>query len=615
MKKSTFSETASFRSLWSALLQLAPKSSLDVFFIIDMDLVVPPNQVAEDGAFLLVKVGASAREYKVVWTGHFDDIEEHAAEHISRFSDAEAVFVATHPASKNLGALRHLIKTAGQRARLITPLSAGSGAINTALNEQFLRELDIKFQALTISKGVKGTIYLDVGTPGDISALFPPPGASFTQLMSLILDKRIFPGVLVVEFDLGVSDATAPDFRPLFTVVTRTQGRRNDTLRDVIACLNAQTTDDFEHIIVGHNIDKAARKTLDGIIREQAEHIRSRTRLFSVSGGTRTTPLNFAFEKAKGLITIILDDDDIVFANWLETFAALAAYKPGALLRSVALKQQFNHANVAGIQAPRAVGPMNNEYGDEFNTISQLKGNSTPPVAIAFPQYIFSSLGIRFDEALTTTEDWDFIMRCASIAGVVTTDEITCIYRWWMDVESSRTVHGEDEWRTNHHSIWKKLDNAPYVLGTGETLKLRQFAERHDEVLRWANSLHEENKLMRIMRDYPPRRDMVSSSILSHIFPSHLAQLQSLRRRKKVVLDSGLFDQDWYLAQHPDVASSGMDALSHFVLYGSKELRNPNANFDAKFYYIFHEDVHLAGVEPFFHYVKFGKREGRITRQ
>lgn len=52
--------------------------------------------------------------------------------------------------------------------------------------------------------------------------------------------------------------------------------------------------------------------------------------------------------------------------------------------------------------------------------------------------------------------------------------------------------------------------------------------------------------------------------------------LSSGSRAKELIAKSGLFDSDWYLAQNPDVARSGMDPISHFMRYGAAEGRAPN---------------------------------------
>lgn len=44
---------------------------------------------------------------------------------------------------------------------------------------------------------------------------------------------------------------------------------------------------------------------------------------------------------------------------------------------------------------------------------------------------------------------------------------------------------------------------------------------------------------------------------------------------------SGLFDEDYYLKNNPDVRESGIEPTLHYLLYGSQEGRNPCASFDA----------------------------------
>ena len=49
----------------------------------------------------------------------------------------------------------------------------------------------------------------------------------------------------------------------------------------------------------------------------------------------------------------------------------------------------------------------------------------------------------------------------------------------------------------------------------------------------------------------------------------------------KTILDSFLFDSNFYLNTYPDIHSCN-DPLMHYVIYGGKERRNPNQFFDSK---------------------------------
>lgn len=112
---------------------------------------------------------------------------------------------------------------------------------------------------------------------------------------------------------------------------------------------------------------------------------------------------------------------------------------------------------------------------------------------------------------------------------------------------------------------------------------------------------------------------------------------------------TGLFDAEWYKRTHKDVEASGMDPLRHYVRYGFREGRAPNAatqnhrtgtadtkaslnlsfiptslrvrwqmfrlrltgKFDARWYLATYQDVAASGMDPLLHYVRHGAAEGR----
>ncbi len=51
---------------------------------------------------------------------------------------------------------------------------------------------------------------------------------------------------------------------------------------------------------------------------------------------------------------------------------------------------------------------------------------------------------------------------------------------------------------------------------------------------------------------------------------------------------SGLFDADWYAAAYPDVRSSGLDPLAHYLAYGARLNRDPGPAFSARFHLHLH---------------------------
>jgi hypothetical protein len=266
------------------------------------------------------------------------------------------------------------------------------------------------------------------------------------------------------------------DDSPFLSIVMRTQGNRLDALAEVILCLAGQTCQDFELLIVGHKVPKHNEALVLELIQEFPECIRSKMRYISVSHGERATPLNVGFTEARGRYISILDDDDLPFAHWVETFAALAKARPGTVLRTVVVKQNYAECrSVNGMSANRAVGGLENCYGKPFSLIDHLQYNRSPNNGLSFPGSLIRDLGFRFDESLTTVEDWDFLLRTAMVCGVANSSTVTTIYRWWTTRDSSRTEHSTHDWKSNEQHVLRKFDNIPILLPAGSARELRQL--------------------------------------------------------------------------------------------------------------------------------------------
>lgn len=83
------------------------------------------------------------------------------------------------------------------------------------------------------------------------------------------------------------------------------------------------------------------------------------------------------------------------------------------------------------------------------------------------------------------------------------------------------------------------------------------------------------------------------------------------KRQLFLINKSGFFDEAWYLAEYPDVAEAGIDAVAHYLRYGAAEGRDPSPQFDTAFYLATNPDVADAEINPLVHYARFGREEGR----
>lgn len=249
---------------------------------------------------------------------------------------------------------------------------------------------------------------------------------------------------------------------PFLSVITRTQGKRKHMLAETLLCLQGQSNTNFELLIMEHNVDEEKSILINEIINDAPDWFREKIRVIPVQGGTRTTPLNRGFEEAKGEYIAILDDDDIVFDNWVNSFHDLAKENNGKMLHTYAVDQEWEV--VGEEEIPRAYGAPESTYCYSFDLKRQMGVNVCPLHSLAFPAFVFKEIGIKFDESLNTTEDWDFLMRMALFTGVADKKEITCIYRRWRNTENSQTLHDEEEWNKNYLYIVDRLRSMPMIL-------------------------------------------------------------------------------------------------------------------------------------------------------
>ena len=257
------------------------------------------------------------------------------------------------------------------------------------------------------------------------------------------------------------------------SVIMRTQGRRPQELREALLCLAAQSVQDFEVLVVAHKTQLAEQKSIEQIIAEQPPSLRERIRFERLDRGQRSAPINRGIELAQGRYVAIFDDDDLVMGDWVKEFADAEREHGGRLLRCVALRQDAAVDTVLGVPGIRSTSAPKALYNQSFSLTEHLVTNQSPPIGWVFPRSLVTDFGLSYDDSMTTTEDWEFLLQAAEIAGVTDIDRGTAIYRWWEKRESSRTAHAAGEWEQNQREIERRVDSRPFLLPAGETRALR----------------------------------------------------------------------------------------------------------------------------------------------
>lgn len=267
----------------------------------------------------------------------------------------------------------------------------------------------------------------------------------------------------LAEENTAPAKPETPD-APFLSVLMRTQGKRYETLKEALLSLEAQSDQNFEIVLILHCATEEDKKETASLLESLTPTLKSRLTYRALDTGTRAAPLNLALSLARGHYVAILDDDDVVFENWVENFHRLADRHDGAVIRCYGMTQYWSAdaapAKKTCLQSLDAPHPT---YCVPFDLQAHLSDNHTPISCMALPRTCYSLFGIAFDETLTTAEDWDFLMRCVLLCGLYDTKEITFLYRLWQNAENSHTLHREDEWLKNRNYIMEKLNQIPFI--------------------------------------------------------------------------------------------------------------------------------------------------------
>ncbi len=267
--------------------------------------------------------------------------------------------------------------------------------------------------------------------------------------------------------------------RPFLSVITRTTGER-ETLLDTLLCLAAQTDDDFEVLLMVNARDAGVPAEIAALVDTFAPSFRARVRVDSTSIMHRVAPLNRALAAATGRYVAVLDDDDLVFADWVETFHRHADEHPGAMIRCRAVDQSVELADGTGVAG--ATSGFSAPYRPTFEFASHLIGGQSPPATFCSPLDVIDALGLRFDEDMVVCEDIEFFLRLATVCGVVDTSTFGMVYRRWETRFSSGHTVSPEIWEASMQKIVQHLDDVPLLLPEHSATRMYQAAAQERQM-------------------------------------------------------------------------------------------------------------------------------------
>jgi glycosyltransferase involved in cell wall biosynthesis len=206
---------------------------------------------------------------------------------------------------------------------------------------------------------------------------------------------------------------------PLLSVIIPTRNRA-DRLRGAVASVIRQTLTDLEIVVVDDGSSDETPAVLEEMANEDARVRPIRRR---ESGGAPAAR-NEGIRASTGEFLAFLDDDDRWFPNKAEVQIEYLRAHPNVGIASCH-HEVVTEADDGG--AKRAIkfrGPT------RYSSHALLWANFPGGCSFGMVRRSSYSDDLRFDEALSACQDWDFWIRYSKEAAVATVPAVLCLYRW-----------------------------------------------------------------------------------------------------------------------------------------------------------------------------------------
>jgi lipopolysaccharide biosynthesis protein/glycosyltransferase involved in cell wall biosynthesis len=163
----------------------------------------------------------------------------------------------------------------------------------------------------------------------------------------------------------------------------------------------------------------------------------------------------------------------------------------------------------------------------------------------------------------------------------------------------------------------------------------RELAEKHAELAQKEAVLGEQSDRLALMRSQLESvsaehdRAEITIAYISERYGSLSRKrfFKALRRRIRfalsrppvrrklyeIISSSIFFDKYFYTNSNPDVRAAQMDPVVHYLLFGSKEGRDPSPHFSETGYHTRYPDLTASGLSAIEHYERYGRAERRRT--
>lgn len=248
---------------------------------------------------------------------------------------------------------------------------------------------------------------------------------------------------------------------PLVSIIVRTCGRPN-VLRENLISLRNQTYKNIEIVVVEDGENKS-----EEMIKKEFSDLNV---LYKATGEKqgRCRVGNLGMELAHGKYLNFLDDDDLFFADHVETLVqALAKHPEYKLAYSTSFETKIEiksrEPKYEYVEESRVL-----VHNRPFSRIRLLTMNLFPIQAVMFEKSIFEKYG-GMDEKLDNLEDWEMWQRYSAENAYLYVPKTTSLYR--VPAKQENYKERQEELDSYYNSAKAKIDARNIVIKPEELLK------------------------------------------------------------------------------------------------------------------------------------------------
>lgn len=220
---------------------------------------------------------------------------------------------------------------------------------------------------------------------------------------------------------------------PLVSIITRTHGPAEHHLRNAVASVLGQTYPNLEMIVVEDRTHDA-KEFCENLTTQYGDIIK----YHHSSEGGRSACGNHGARQAKGQYLCWLDNDDMFFADHIETLVRALEQDPKAVCSySLAWDALSKQEGDTPIEISYELPELHCRPYDQTRFLTE---NFIPIQSIIFSKSLFDALG-GFNVDFSQLEDWNLWARYSQGGPFIYTPKVTSLYRTPNNAEERQTRH------------------------------------------------------------------------------------------------------------------------------------------------------------------------------